>query len=497
MTAIEEIIKWLSSDDNETELNFESTVTNDNPEFYNTNTEPIEVNCRREVPDYNTDKWEFVYVYSQDTKERLLKEPKSGHSKFRRAMERLLQTASPEEDSRRRVVKGPSKIDSILTNDPFVQQNQPSSSIKIGFVFHDAFPSLDKLSSKSSEERVIYDSIKDDMMKNCDIIISMSSFIKPESEYDSQPNFVFAISEINQPKFQQMKDKIESYFLNSLRLEKFGSRETFSLDIIQDNVMEICADVFSNIESRVFEARAVASNFVIQKNQHFAKQIELLDKVSKKQAKNRQKMDMFDKFPKDEKRVHGDGNLSLETQVDRKSYLLLRKVIAHSLTYEDLGALFETVYGKMEDIPRDVHVRRLSQNPLQAYYAIPPEERHRLRVHGTDFSYFKFYKTLKKLTKEYQLDISCECDSCVPHQLWELLHFFDSMEDDLESIQEFGLYGDKLAGATTESNTIQNWNYLNWSFNNDSLHKRCRENIQDEIKMKYSEQYRYYLNRGR
>ena len=100
MTAIEEIIKWLSSDDNETELNFESTVTNDNPEFYNTNTEPIEVNCRREVPDYNTDKWEFVYVYSQDTKERLLKEPKSGHSKFRRAMERLLQTASPEEDSR-------------------------------------------------------------------------------------------------------------------------------------------------------------------------------------------------------------------------------------------------------------------------------------------------------------------------------------------------------------------------------------------------------------
>ena len=103
------------------------------------------------------------------------------------------------------------------------------------------------------------------MMKNCDIIISMSSFIKPESEYDSQPNFVFAISEINQPKFQQMKDKIESYFLNSLRLEKFGSRETFSLDIIQDNVMEICADVFSNIESRVFEARAVASNFVIQK----------------------------------------------------------------------------------------------------------------------------------------------------------------------------------------------------------------------------------------
>ena len=71
------------------------------------------------------------------------------------------------------------------------------------------------------------------------------------------------------------------------------------------------------------------------------------------------------------------------------------------------------------------------------------------------------------------------------------------MEDDLESIQEFGLYGDKLAGATTESNTIQNWNYLNWSFNNDSLHKRCRENIQDEIKMKYSEQYRYYLNRGR
>ena len=66
----------------------------------------------------------------------------------------------------------------------------------------------------------------------------MSSFIKPESEYGFQPNFVFAISEINQPKFQQMKDKIESYFeFSSFR--KF-TRETFSLDIIQDNVMEVC-----------------------------------------------------------------------------------------------------------------------------------------------------------------------------------------------------------------------------------------------------------------
>ena len=119
------------------------------------------------------------------------------------------------------------------------------------------------------------------------------------------------------------------------------------------------------------------------------------------------------------------------------------------------------------------------------------------RDYNTDFSFFMFYKTLKKVTKEHQLEIKCECNSCVPHQLWELLHFFDSMEDDLESIQEFGFFGDKIAGTSTESNTIQNWNYLNWSFNNGSLHKRCRENIQDEIKMKYSEQYRYYRNRGR
>ena len=66
-------------------------------------------------------------------------------------------------------MKGPSNIYPISTNDVFVQQNQPSSSIKIGFVFHDAFPSLDKLPSKSFEERMKYDLIKDDLMK---IVIS-------------------------------------------------------------------------------------------------------------------------------------------------------------------------------------------------------------------------------------------------------------------------------------------------------------------------------------
>ena len=100
MTAIEEISKWLSSYDDETELNFESSVTNDDPNFYTINTEPVSVNCRRQVPDYKPDGWEFVYVYSQETKHRLLKSSIVIESQFHRAMERLVQTASPEEDSR-------------------------------------------------------------------------------------------------------------------------------------------------------------------------------------------------------------------------------------------------------------------------------------------------------------------------------------------------------------------------------------------------------------
>ena len=181
----------------------------------------------------------------------------------------------------------------------------------------------------------------------------MSSFIKPESENEFQPNFVSAISEINQPKFQEMKNKIESSFLCSLRLEKFKSRETFSLEVIQTNVMDICAAVFTeNIGSREFEASAVASNFVIQKNQHFAKQIELLDEISKKQAKNRQKMDMFDKFPNAAKRVY-DGNLSIDTQVHRTSCLFFRKLIAFSLSNEDLKENFKKVFSSEDSISKN------------------------------------------------------------------------------------------------------------------------------------------------
>ena len=91
--------------------------------------------------------------------------------------------------------------------------------------------------------------------------------------------------------------------------------------------------------------------------------------------------------------------------------------------------------------------------PLQAYYnsprRAPQAESSRYR-----FQLFQILQNPKKLTKEYQLDISCECDSCVPHQLWELLHFFDSM-DNLESIQEFGHMVINLI-SDIESNTIQN-----------------------------------------
>ena len=47
----------------------------------------------------------------------------------------------------------------------------------------------------------------------------MSSFIKPESENEFQPNFVSAISEINQPKFQEMKNKIEFFLVFSTSRE--------------------------------------------------------------------------------------------------------------------------------------------------------------------------------------------------------------------------------------------------------------------------------------
>lgn len=499
MKANEEISKWLSSFE-EVNLNFESAVTDDDPDFYRTNVDPISVNCRRKVPDYNPEGWEFVYVHSHKTRERLLKSSIVTQTQFFRAMERLVQTASPEEDNRRHVVNGPSNIYPISTDEIFVEQNQPSSSIRIGFVFHDAFPNSDKVLSKSIEEQQMnYDRIKDDMMKNCDIIISMSSFIKPEPRNENQPNFVFAASEINQPKFQQMKDNIESFLLQSLCLERFKSKETFSLETIQNNIMSTYADFFSkSVQSREYEAVAVASNFVMHRNQHFEKQIELLHNISKKQSNERTKKDMFDRFPNSDKRVHNNSNLSTETQVRETSCLFLRKLIAYSLSNEELKENFNKVYGSGGDISQHhAHGQKLSQNPLQAYYAIPCRETIPLRKYDTDFKFFTFYKSLKKATKEHQVKISCECNYYVPHQLWDLLHFFDSMGDDLESIQGFGFYGDKNAGTSTESNTIQNWNYLNWSFNDDTLHKRCRENIQDEIKMKYSEQYKNYRNQGR
>ena len=498
MKANEEISKWLSSFE-EVNLNFDSAVTGDDPYFYRTNADPISVNCRRKVPDYNPDGWEFVYVYSSKTSHRLLKSSIGAQAPFHRAMERLVQTASPEEDSRRHVVNGPSNIFPISTNEVFVEQNQPSSSIRIGFVFHDAFPNSDKVSSKPIEEQMNYNRIKDDLMKNCDIIISISSFIKPESGNDNQPNFMFAANEINQPKFQQMKDNIESFLLQSLCLEGFRSKETFSLETIQDNIMSTYADFFSkNVQSREYEAAAVASNFVMHRNQHFEKQIELLHNISKKQFNVRRKKDVFDKFPNSDKRVHNNSNLSTETQVRETSCLFLRKLIAYSLSNEELKENFEEVYGSEGDISQHkAQGQKLSQNPLQAYYAIPCRETIPSRLYDTDFKFFTFYKSLKKATKEHQVKISCECDPYVPHQLWDLLHLFDSMEDDLESIQRFGFYGDTIAGTGTESNTIQNWNYLNWSFNDDTLHKRCRENIQDEIKMKYSEQYKNYHKQGR
>lgn len=501
MKANEEISKWLSSFE-EVNLNFDSAVTDDDPNFYRTNVNPISVNCGRKLPDYNLEGWEFVYVHSHKTRERLLKSLIPTQTQFFRAMERLVQTASPEEDSRRHVVNGPSNIYPISTGEIFVEQNQPPSSIRIGFVFHDAFPNSDKVLSKSIEEQQMnYDRIKDDLMKNCDIIISMSSFIKPESGNENQPNFMFAANEINQPKFQQMKDNIESFLLQSLCLEGFRSKETFSLETIQDNIMSTYADFFSkNVQSREYEAAAVASNFVMHRNQHFEKQIELLHKISKKQFNVRRKMDVFDKFPNSDKRVHNNSNLSTETQVRETSCLFLRKLIAYSLSNEELKENFEEVYGSEGDISQHkAQGQELSQNPLQAYYAIPCRETIPSRLYDTEFKFFTFYKSLKKATKEHQVKISCECDSdlCVPHQFWDLLHFFDSMGDDLESIQGFGFYGDKNAGTSTESNTIQNWNYLNWSFKADTLHKRCRENIQDEIKMKYSEQYQNYHKQGR
>lgn len=499
MKANEEISKWLSSFE-EINLNFDSAVTGDDPYFYRTNADPISVNCRRKVPDYNPEGWDFVYVHSHKTRERLLKGEIVTQTQFFRAMERLVQTASPEEDSRRHVVNGPSNIYPISTDEIFVEQNQPSSSIRIGFVFHDAFPNSDKVPSKSIEEQQMnYDSIKDDLMKNCDIIISMSSFIKPESGNENQPNFVFAANEINQPKFQQMKDNIESFLLRSLCLERFKSKETFSLETIRPNIMSTYADFFSeNVQSREYEAVAVASNFVMHRNQHFEKQIELLHNISKKQSNERRKKDMFDKFPNSDKRVHKNSNLITETQVQETSCFFLRKLIAYSLSNEELKDNFNKVYSSQEDISQHrAHGQKLSQNPLQAYYAIPCRETRPTRKYDTDFKFFTFYKSLKKATEEHQVKIICDCNSCIPHQLWDLLHFFDSMEDDLESIQGFGFYGEKNAGTSTESSTIQNWNYLNWSFNDDTLHKRCRENIQDEVKMKYSEQYKHYHKEGR
>ena len=70
MKANEEISKWLSSFE-EVNLTFESAVTDDDPDFYRTNVDPISVNCRRKVPDYNPEGWEFVYVHSHKTRERL------------------------------------------------------------------------------------------------------------------------------------------------------------------------------------------------------------------------------------------------------------------------------------------------------------------------------------------------------------------------------------------------------------------------------------------
>jgi len=498
MKANEEISKWLSSFE-EVDLNFDSAVTDDDPNFYRINADPISVKCRRKVPDYNPEGWEFVYVHSHKTRERLLKSSIVSQTQFFRAMERLVQTASPEEDSRRHVVNGPSNIYPISTEEIFVEQNQPSSSIRIGFVFHDAFPASDKVLSKSIEEQQMnYDRIKDDLMKNCDIIISMSSFIKPESGNENQPNFVFAASEINQSKFKQMKDNIESFLLQSLCSKKFKSKDTFSLENIRYNIMSTYADFFSkDVQSREYEAFAVASNFVMHRNQHFAKQIELLDNISIKQSNERRKKDLFDRFPNSDKRVHNNSNLSTETQVQEPPCFFLRKLIAYSRSNEELEDNFKEVYGsKGDNSQHRAHHQILSQNPLQAYYAIPCRETKPTRNYDTDFKFFTFYKSLKKAMKEHQVKISCDCD-CVPYQLWDLLHFFDSMEDDLESIQGFGFYGDTNAGTSTESNTIQNWNYLNWSFNDDTLDKRCRKNIQDEVKMKYSGQRKNYHSQGR
>ena len=56
------------------------------------------------------------------------------------------------------------------------------------------------------------------------------------------------------------------------------------------------------------------------------------------------------------------------------------------------------------------HGQSLSQNPLQAYYAIPCGKTMPSRDYNTDFSFFMFYNKFDKVNEEHKLEIKCECN---------------------------------------------------------------------------------------
>lgn len=497
MTAIEEISKWLSSYHDEADLNFQSVVTGDEPNFYNIRDDTKEVRFHLDSKKYmisdmemrfsNSIEWNLTYIYSTKTWKRYVGYD-ACRSDFDTAMGRLTQTFTPDKNNQAESVNGPGNIFPIDVNefDPeYSEIPQDQTCINIAFVFYDAFHSNDEMKDLSEDERRRLETVKQQILENYDLIYSLSPQLGCTSEHGFNPNIIFPKFEINHPRLLSVQDRIETIFLELLKRERIKDGTIFDLNSIKEQIRSISSDMFvENKLDHEYYWDAFSSNYYMQYNESFNLLKESLKKIAVQQENTELKRVRRYKLPDAEQRFWLDGTCKPEINNKVVSCESLRRIMASSWSEDKLRANLIKFYIEKDRDVKKAHDTPLCTNKLQAYYGIPTMDDNKYREEN--FSFFRFYDVLRETLRKNQILVNCNCQiQKIRPSLWRYLHFYDSMDRNIDV--EFGHYGDR-GKPNDETATQLVWNYPPSPFKVPELDKLCRENIQSEIKMKYTEQ---------